>query len=282
MGQFGPLGAASRTSTHWNGHCSVQARGRAPHVWTLPCALAQTEDSDENENTDHESGLPGGERCRRDGICPGAVEGSDTLDLVTRTSSPLPGRDRQHRVRRRRIGRAARRPWSGTGPTQHVAPMSRQLNGAQCTANSRQLLIGLDGITVVAKNATRRRSRAPAPTTSAARQPARARRVPVAVHPLHGGHGRARRCGTTCDTAASTASSAARSPAAPPLQGCSPDGTYTFDNGNANARGRLEGRPAPDLRRPEPHGRRDADHRRDRGERGRHGDLLRERRRRCA
>ena len=32
--------------------------------------------------------------------------------------------------------------------------MSRQLNGAGCTANSRQLLIGLDGLSIVTKNAT--------------------------------------------------------------------------------------------------------------------------------
>jgi ABC-type phosphate transport system substrate-binding protein len=49
---------------------------------------------------------------------------------------------------------------SGTGQsamaagTQHVAPMSRQLNGAQCTAASRQLLVGLDGLSIVAKNST--------------------------------------------------------------------------------------------------------------------------------
>src|SRR5262245_15395697 len=42
----------------------------------------------------------------------------------------------------------------GAAPTQHVAPMSRQLNGTACTASSRQLLIGLDGLTVLARNAT--------------------------------------------------------------------------------------------------------------------------------
>ena len=32
------------------------------------------------------------------------------------------------------------------GGLQHVAPMSRQLNGTACTASSRQLMIGLDGL----------------------------------------------------------------------------------------------------------------------------------------
>ena len=40
------------------------------------------------------------------------------------------------------------------GGLQHVAPMSRQLNGTGCTTNSRQLMIGLDGLSIVTKNVT--------------------------------------------------------------------------------------------------------------------------------
>src|SRR5262249_17809902 len=36
------------------------------------------------------------------------------------------------------------------GGTQHIAPMSREIGAALCTAASQQLLIGLDGIAVVA------------------------------------------------------------------------------------------------------------------------------------
>jgi hypothetical protein len=47
---------------------------------------------------------------------------------------------------------------SGTGQaamvagTQQVAPMSRELNGTACTASASQLLIGLDGLAIVASN----------------------------------------------------------------------------------------------------------------------------------
>src|SRR6476661_2701050 len=84
------------------------------------------------------------------------LKGSDTLDLVTKdVIAACPGVAAAGGITY--IGGG-----SGTGqaamvaspPTQHVAPMSRQMNNAaSCTTNSRQLLIGLDGIVVVAKNA---------------------------------------------------------------------------------------------------------------------------------
>jgi ABC-type phosphate transport system substrate-binding protein len=83
------------------------------------------------------------------------LKGSDTLELVTKdVIAACPGANGNIVY----IGGG-----SGTGqaamvaspPTQHVAPMSRQMNNAaSCTTNSRQLLIGLDGIVVVASNAT--------------------------------------------------------------------------------------------------------------------------------
>ena len=158
--------------------------------------------------------------------------------------------------------------------------MSRQLNGAACTANSRQLLIGLDGLAILTKNATHqapavctddiggaahsfspafRRSSSPAPRTRSA--PASARR---ATPP------------------GSSASRAARSA----LHGGS--GLLARRNVHVRQRHRhqrgrrLAGRAPPDLRRHEPHHRGDADPQRDRAQRGRHGDLLHQRRRRDA
>ena len=37
-------------------------------------------------------------------------------------------------------------------PTQNIAPMSRELDGAACNATAAQLLIGLDGISIVGAN----------------------------------------------------------------------------------------------------------------------------------
>src|SRR6266550_70691 len=77
------------------------------------------------------------------------LRGSDTLDLVTTdVIAACPGA----------VGNivyvgggsgAGQAAMSGAAPTQHVAPMSRQLNNAQCVASARQLLVGLDGIAVV-------------------------------------------------------------------------------------------------------------------------------------
>ena len=74
------------------------------------------------------------------------LRGSDTLDLVTTD------------VIAACTGAAGNIVYvgggSGTGQaamtagTQHVAPMSSQLSGGACTTNSRQLLVGLDGIAV--------------------------------------------------------------------------------------------------------------------------------------
>ena len=168
----------------------------------------------------------------------------------------LPGRDRQHRLRRRRLGR---RPVGDVGrraPTQHVSPMSRQLNGAQCTANSRQLLIGLDGLSIVAKNST---GGTPATCTDDIGGGApRSHRRPVAVHPVHDEHavhqlrhdvrhrapvlrsGRHARAGCTA-----AAGLLARRD------------VHVRQRHRQRGR-RLAGRGPPDLRRHEPHHRRDA------------------------
>jgi ABC-type phosphate transport system substrate-binding protein len=84
------------------------------------------------------------------------LKGSDTLELVTKdVIAACPGANGNITY----IGGG-----SGTGeaamtattPTQHVAPMSRALKTgtSACTTNSRQLVIGLDGIAVVAVNST--------------------------------------------------------------------------------------------------------------------------------
>src|SRR5678816_4555442 len=80
------------------------------------------------------------------------LKGSDTLELVTKDVITACSLDAQITY----VGQGSGAGQSAmAGGTQHVAPMSRQLNNAAtCTANSRQLLVGLDGLSVVAKNVT--------------------------------------------------------------------------------------------------------------------------------
>src|SRR6478735_6652909 len=80
------------------------------------------------------------------------LKGSDTLELVTKDVITACGLDAAITYVGQGSGAGQSAMASGA---QHVAPMSRQLNNATtCTANARQLVIGLDGIVVVAKNIT--------------------------------------------------------------------------------------------------------------------------------
>lgn len=79
------------------------------------------------------------------------MKGSDTLAEVTKDAVSLCGLATAINY----VGGG-----SGTGQaamvagTQQIAPMSRELNGTACTANSNQLLIGLDGISIITSNQT--------------------------------------------------------------------------------------------------------------------------------
>lgn len=165
------------------------------------------------------------------------LKGSDTLELVTKdVIAACPGANGNITY----IGGG-----SGTGqaamvaspPTQHVAPMSRQMNNAaSCTTNSRQLVIGLDGIAVVAVNST-----GGDPNTctddiggnGAAPTQLQLTGVPsqfvacssdtvcaTAGNPAVG----------ACNVAGGYCSPGGTLLACTSAQGCSPDGTYTFDN----------------------------------------------------
>ena len=78
-----------------------------------------------------------------------SIKGSDTLEEVTKDAINL-------------CGLASAINYVGGGSstgqaamvagTQQIAPMSRELNGTACTASASQLLIGLDGISIVTSN----------------------------------------------------------------------------------------------------------------------------------
>jgi ABC-type phosphate transport system substrate-binding protein len=121
---------------------------------------------------------------------------------------------------------------SGAGPTQHVAPMSRQLNGTACTANSRQLLIGLDGLAIVAKNATHQPSSVC--TDDIGTGPLVLTGVPSQFVPCTTNTACTTLFGATatCDTVRQFCQVSGSLGGCTAAQGCSPDGTYTFDNGN--------------------------------------------------
>jgi len=83
------------------------------------------------------------------GAAPLPIKGSDTLELVTKDAIALCS-----------LGTLISYVGGGSGTgqaamvagTQQVAPMSRELNGTACTASASQLLIGLDGISIVTSN----------------------------------------------------------------------------------------------------------------------------------
>ena len=80
---------------------------------------------------------------------PLSLQGSDTLEDVTKDVIGVCSLG----TRINYVGGG-----SGTGQaamvagTQQIAPMSRELNGTACTASASQLLVGLDGIAIVAAN----------------------------------------------------------------------------------------------------------------------------------
>jgi len=117
--------------------------------------------------------------------------------------------------------------------TQHVAPMSRQLNGSQCTASSRQLLIGLDGIVVVAKNAIGADPTTCTDDIGGQSNPIVLTGVPTQFIPCTSNA--ACPTGSTCDTTRQFCGIGGTLVGCTAAQGCSPDGTYTFDNATAAA-----------------------------------------------
>ena len=160
-----------------------------------------------------------------------ALRGSDTLEDVTENVlAACPGA-----VGVTYIGGgsgAGQGAMTGAGATQHVAPMSRALNNAAtCTANARQLLLGLDGLAIVTKNATHQ---TPAVCTDEmGGGPLVLTGVPSQFIPCTT-NTQCTSVGTTCDTARQFCVPGGTLTSCTAAQGCSPDGTYTFDNGNTN------------------------------------------------
>ena len=158
-----------------------------------------------------------------------ALRGSDTLeDITENVLAACPGA-----VGVSYIGGgsgAGQGAMTGASPTQHVAPMSRQLNGTACTANSRQLLIGLDGLAVVTKNATHQASSVC--TDDIGGGPLVLTGVPSQFIPCTT-NTQCTSFGTTCDTVRQFCVPGGTLTNCTAAQGCAPDGTYTFDNGTA-------------------------------------------------
>src|SRR5262245_23756019 len=125
------------------------------------------------------------------------------------------------------------------GGAQHVAPMARQLDQAQCTANSRQLLIGLEAVSILTKNA---QHTDPSGGTcgddiggsgsAGASGPLVLTGIPDQFVVCTADAQCAAAGGTTCDTARQFCNIGGAIAGCTAAQGCSPAGTYTFDNGN--------------------------------------------------
>ena len=103
--------------SRWNGPCCVQARRVCSLCGACLSAVTQTEDSDENENIDHGSGVPGRlpssalERRRRSS----AERLRHARRRDRRGHRRLPGRGRRH-LRRRRLGRWPGAQWRARRP----------------------------------------------------------------------------------------------------------------------------------------------------------------------
>jgi hypothetical protein len=166
------------------------------------------------------------------------LKGSDTLDLVTKdVIAACPGVAAAGGITY--IGGG-----SGTGqaamvattPTQHVAPMSRGMNNAaSCTTNSRQLLIGLDGIVVVASNATGGSPDVCTDDVGGVSAPLALTGIPSQFVICTTDAQCATAGGTTCNVAGGYCSIGGSIAGCTAAQGCAPDGTYTFNNNNADA-----------------------------------------------
>lgn len=157
-----------------------------------------------------------------------ALRGSDTLENLTEeVIANCPGATGNIVYVGGGSG-AGQSAMAGAAPTQRVAPMSRQLNGAQCTANSRQVLIALDGLSILAKNST---GGNPATCTDDIGGAAIALTgIPATFIPCTT-NTQCASVGTTCDTARQFCVPGGTLGGCTAAQGCSPDGTYTFDNG---------------------------------------------------
>ena len=106
--------------------------------------------------------------------------------------------------------------------------MSRQLDGEQCTSNARQLLVGLDGISILAKNSS---GADPATCTDdIGGAPLVLTGIPSQFIPCTS-NTQCTSFGTTCDTARQFCVPGGMLGGCTAAQGCSPAGTYTFDNG---------------------------------------------------
>jgi hypothetical protein len=156
-----------------------------------------------------------------------SLRGSDTLDnLTTNVLANCPGATGQIVY----VGggsSAGQGAMSGASPIQHVAPMSRQLNGAQCTANSRQLMVALDGLSILTKNAAHL---SPDQCTDDIGGAAiQLTGIPSQFIPCTSDTACAS-FGTTCDTVKQYCLPGGTLTGCTTAQGCSPDGTYTFDN----------------------------------------------------
>jgi hypothetical protein len=155
------------------------------------------------------------------------LRGSDTLDNVTTAVIAACAGATGQIVYVGGGSGAGQGAMSGAAPTQRVAPMSRQLNGAQCTANSRQLMIGLDGLSILAKNAAHL---SPDQCTDDIGGAAIALTgIPSQFIPCTS-NANCSTFGTTCDTVKQFCVPGGTLTACTAAQGCAPDGTYTFDN----------------------------------------------------
>jgi hypothetical protein len=118
--------------------------------------------------------------------------------------------------------------------TQHVSPMSRQLNAPACTANSRQLLLGLDGLSILARNGQHTDPGGGTCSDDVGTGPLVLTGIPDQFVLCTTDAQCAAAGGTTCDTARQFCNIGGSIAGCTAAQGCNPAGTYTFDLGDAN------------------------------------------------
>jgi len=119
--------------------------------------------------------------------------------------------------------------------SQHVASMSRALNAPACTANSRQLLVGLDGLSIVAKNGAHADPNSC--TDDLGSGPLVLSGIPEQFIPCSSNTVCTTLFGAaaTCDTVRQFCQISGTLAGCTAAQGCNPAGTYTFNNNNASA-----------------------------------------------
>ena len=167
------------------------------------------------------------------------LKGSDTLELVTKDVITACGLDSQITYIGQGSG-AGQSAMTATTPTQHVAPMSRQLNGGACTTPARQLMIGLDGIVIVAKNPAHGDPSTCTDDVGGGTAGAGGVPAPLVMTNIPTqfvvctSDTNCSAFGTTCDTVHQYCLPGGTLGLCNNTQGCSPDGTYTFDSGTAS------------------------------------------------